>query len=79
MKKEITFEIIKNYGILSETKAGWKKEVNLVSWNDKEPKIEIRSWSPDKTKFSSGITLTEEELVKLLDILEDVEKNKETE
>lgn len=70
MKKEdITYEVIENLGVLSECKGGWKCEVNLISWNGKEPVVDIRSWSPDKSKMGKGITLNKEEAQKLLEIL----------
>lgn len=68
-KEEITYEIIENLGVLSETKSGWKLEVNLISWNGADPVIDIRSWSPDKSKMGKGITLNKEEEEKLLEIL----------
>lgn len=68
-KEEITYEIIENLGVLSETKSGWKVEVNLISWNGADPVIDIRSWSPDKSKMGKGITLNKEEEEKLLEIL----------
>ena len=42
----VTFqlEIKENLGILSESPKGWSKELNLVSWNDKEPKYDLREW-----------------------------------
>lgn len=40
---ELKFEIIKNIGVLSESSNGWKKEVNIVSWNGGDPKYDIRS------------------------------------
>ena len=39
---EIKFEIIKKIGVLSKTASGWTKEVNLMSWNDRDPKYDIR-------------------------------------
>jgi len=66
---DIKFEIKETIGILSESTKGWKKELNLVSWNDKAPKYDIREWSPDHAKMGKGITLTKEELDKLRDIL----------
>ncbi len=39
---EVKFEIIESVGVLSESPKGWKKELNLISWNDKEPKYDIR-------------------------------------
>lgn len=67
---EITFEIVKNLGVLSETPAGWTKELNLVSWNGREPKYDIREWSPDHTKMGKGSTLTGEELKLLIQYAE---------
>ena len=65
---EITFEITKSLGVISETARGWTKELNLVSWNDREPKFDIREWSPDHTRMSKGISLTEEEMQQLVEL-----------
>lgn len=40
---EIKFEIKENIGVLSESAKGWTKELNLVSWNDKEARESIHS------------------------------------
>ena len=66
---EIKYEITKHIGILSESAKGWRKELNLISWNDREPKYDIRDWSPDKTKMGKGITLSEEEMAELRKLL----------
>lgn len=66
---DIKFEIKETMGILSEVPKGWRKELNLVSWNDKDPKYDIREWSPDHSKMGKGVTLSKEELGKLRDIL----------
>lgn len=65
---EIKFEITKELGVISENAKGWTKELNLVSWNDNEPKFDIREWSPDHTRMSKGNTLTEEELQTLVEL-----------
>ncbi|MFD2657056.1 YdbC family protein [Gracilibacillus thailandensis] len=57
----IKYEIIEEVAVLSESSKGWRKEVNLISWNDREPKYDIRDWSPDHEKMGKGITLTPEE------------------
>lgn len=67
---DIKFEIKQTIGVLSESKKGWKKELNLVSWNDKEPKFDIRDWDAEHKKMGKGITLTNEEIKKLRDILD---------
>lgn len=67
---DIKFEITRAFGVLSEGTKGWKKEINLVSWNGRKPKIDIRDWAPDHEKMGKGITLNYEELKKLKDILD---------
>ena len=62
---QINYEIKKHIGIISESKNGWTKELNLVSWNDNDPKYDIRDWDPKHEKMSRGITLTEEEAYEL--------------
>ena len=66
---DIKFEITEYIGVLSEGSKGWTKEINRVSWNDRDPKIDIREWSPDHTKIGKGITLTDEEAQKLKELL----------
>jgi hypothetical protein len=58
---DIVFEIVKSLGVLSESPKGWRKEVNLVSWNGRAPKIDIREWAPDHERAGKGITLNEED------------------
>lgn len=60
MAKEITYTVTRRLGVLSEKENGYSKQVNLVSWNGANPKLDIRDWSPDG-KCLKGITLTEEE------------------
>jgi len=55
---DIKFDIIKKLGILSTSEKGWKKELNLISWNDREPKYDIREWSPDGQQMGKGVTLS---------------------
>ena len=66
---EIKFAIIKTLGVLSTSAKGWSKELNLVSWNDREPKYDLREWDPGHQKMGKGITLSNDELEKLRDIL----------
>ena len=63
---DIKFTITKNIATLSTNpKTSWTKELNLVSWNDRAPKYDLRDWSPDHTKMGKGVTMTEEELQEL--------------
>ena len=68
-KTEFSYEIIKTIAVLSTSKSGWSKELNLVAWNGKEPKYDIREWSPEHDKMGKGITLSDDEFVKLKEIL----------
>ena len=70
---EIKYEIIKKVGVLSTSTSGWSKELNLISWNDREPKYDIRDWSADGSKMGKGVTLKVEELVALKELLNKVE------
>ncbi len=58
---ELTFEIKETLGVLSENSRGWTKELNLISWNEREPKYDIREWSPDHTRMGKGVTLSADE------------------
>ena len=70
---QYNFEIIKHLGIIDSYPSGWTKEINLVSWNGNDAKYDIREWSPEHDKMSRGLTLTKEEVVKLMDILSNME------
>ena len=66
---EFHFYITEHIGVLGTGKNGWNKEVNVVEWNDKPPKVDIRDWDPDHERMSRGITLTEEEAENMTKIL----------
>ncbi len=70
---ELKFEITKHLGVLSESTRGWTKELNLVSWNEREAKYDLREWSPDHSRMGKGITLTEEDIVSLTELLNDID------
>ena len=70
---EIKFEIIKNIGVLSTSAKGWNKELNLIRWNEREPKYDLRDWAPDHAKMGKGVTLSKEELLALKDLLSTLE------
>ena len=66
---DIKYEIMEHIGTISESAKGWTKELNLVSWNGAAPKFDLRDWAPDHSKMGKGVTLTNEEIEKLKEIL----------
>ena len=70
---DIKYEIVKKIGVLSKAGSGWAKELNLISWNDREPKYDLRDWSADGEKMGKGVTLTKEELSALKELLTSME------
>ena len=70
---EIKYEIVERIAVLGERPRGWERQLNLISWNEGEPKYDIRDWSPDGSRMAKGISLTEEELKTLKGILDDME------
>ena len=70
---EIKFEIKETIGVIAESSKGWKKELNLISWNGKEAKYDLREWSPGHEKMGKGVTLSKEELKCLKEILNNID------
>lgn len=68
--REIQYEIVKQIAVLSTGDSGYTKEINLISWNGKEPKYDIRSFSPNREKCGKGITLNADEAAALLKALQ---------
>lgn len=73
MADDFSFKVVEEFGVISESKSGWKTELNSVSWGDRPPKYDIRSWSPDHQKMGKGITMTKEELSALKKLLNTLE------
>ena len=70
---DIKFEIKETVGVIAESAKGWKKELNLISWNGKEAKFDLREWSPEHEKMGKGVTLSNEELKALKELLNSIE------
>lgn len=70
---ELKFEITEHIAVIGENARGWARELNMVSWNDRDPKYDLRDWSPDHSKMGKGLTLTADELVALRDILSEMD------
>lgn len=66
---DIKYDILKEFGVLSKSAKGWKKELNLISWNGGASKYDIRDWAPQHEKMGKGITLSKDEIKELYKIL----------
>ena len=75
MATDITYEIKRHCGIIATEKSGWTRELNIVSWNGGEPKLDIRSWNADHTRMTRGLTLTNDEATELESLLHGYIKN----
>ncbi len=69
LAKEFSYEILEEITVLSENAKGWRKELNLISWNERPPKFDIRDWAPNHEKMGKGITLTNEEFDELSKVI----------
>lgn len=66
---DVKYEIVKKIGVLSKAGSGWTKELNLISWNDRDAKYDLRDWSADGEKMGKGVTLSKDELLALRELL----------
>lgn len=70
---DIKYEIKEKVGVIAESSKGWKKELNLISWNGKEAKYDLREWASDHEKMGKGVTLSGEEVKALKELLNSIE------
>ncbi len=70
---KVSFNIVESLGVLSTSTNGWTKEVNIVSWNDRPAKLDIRDWNPEHNKMSRGIGLNATETAGLYELLQNTE------
>lgn len=66
---DLTYEIVETIGVLGESANGWKKELNLVSWNGRDPVYDLRTWNGTHERMGKGITLAPDEIKMLKEIL----------
>ena len=69
---DFQYEIVEELGVLSTGTKGWTKELNLISWNGREPKYDIRDWAPEHEKMGKGVTLSDEEIEVLKKLLSEI-------
>ncbi|MBO1304854.1 YdbC family protein [Enterococcus sp. 669A] len=72
MAGEFSYEIVEEIAVLSENAKGWRKELNLISWNGRPPKFDLRDWAPEHEKMGKGVTLSNEEFEALQKIMKEM-------
>jgi len=72
-KEEIKFEIVRELGVIGEGTRGWRKEINIVSWNGRPPKLDIRDWNETHEKMGKGVTLSGAETRMMLELLNEAD------
>jgi len=70
---ELKYEITQNLGVIGEGSKGWSKEFNLISWNNRKAKADIRDWDAAHEKMGKGVTLSKQELKELKRILNEID------
>lgn len=66
------YTIYKYMGKLSERNNGWVKELNLISWGDREPVYDIRTWNENHTQYGKGVTMTSKQMTVLKELLNEI-------
>jgi len=61
---DFSFTITEHIADLA-TSGSWTLEINKVSWGGRKPTYDIRKWSPDHSKMSKGLSLSEAEFAAL--------------
>ena len=67
---EIKYAICKHIGSISQPNNGWTKELNVISWNNREPVYDLRTWNQDHTKMGKGVTITALEMAELKKVID---------
>lgn len=66
------YRIYKHIGDLSQPNNGWTKELNYISWDDREPVYDIRTWNAEHTQYGKGVTITAGQMVVLKELLNEM-------
>ncbi len=69
MKKYV---IYRHIGAISKRNNGMTKELNYISWSNREPVYDIRTWNDEHTEYGKGVTITPEEMVLLKELINGV-------
>lgn len=62
---ELNYKIIRNLFRLKSSNK-FHKELNLISWDGREPVYDLRGWNEDRTQMTKGVTFTASEYEELI-------------
>ena len=68
---KLKYVIYKHIGNISNPNNGWAKELNYISWDDREPVYDIRTWNQDHSEYGKGVTITQSEMLRLRELIKD--------
>ena len=68
---KLKYVIYKHIGNISNPNNGWTKELNYISWDDREPVYDIRTWNQDHSEYGKGVTITQGEMLRLRELIKD--------
>ena len=71
MAEKITYDVVEHIGTVP-TNSAWEVQINSISWNHAPAKYDIRKWNSETDKMSKGISLTEDELRGVYEILKEM-------
>ena len=70
---KLKYVIYKHIGAIAKPNNGWVKELNFISWNDREPVYDIRTWNSDHSEYGKGVTITLGEMKQLKELIDDID------
>lgn len=69
-KEEFSFIIEEHMGCLKQSEEhGWTKDIVKIIWGNNSPTVDIRNMNITQNRVGKGISLTNEECDKMVDIL----------
>ena len=71
--REVTFSVEEHIGVIGVSPTGWRKELNMVSWNGNAAKFDIREWDEDHSHMSRGVTMNKDEMKSLSELVTDLQ------
>lgn len=67
------YRIYNHIGSLSKPNNGWIKELNFISWENREPVYDIRTWNAAHTEYGKGVMITPAQMKVLKELLNKID------